>query len=67
MTHKNFKLIFTLYFIVFGIVITLFSSLIGYKLQLINIGDRINKSAEEISYTRKNNLLKPDVKKWMIF
>lgn len=63
MTHKNFKLIFTLYFIVFGVVITLFSSLIGYNLQLINIGDRINKSAEEISFIQKNNLLKPDIKK----
>lgn len=63
MTQKNFKLIFTLYFIVFGIVITLFSSVIGYNLQLINIGDRIDKSAEEISFIQKNNLLKPDIKK----
>lgn len=63
MTQKNFKLVFTLYFVVFGIVITLFSSLIGYNLQLINIGDRIDKSAEEISVIQKNNLLKPDIKK----
>jgi diguanylate cyclase (GGDEF)-like protein/PAS domain S-box-containing protein len=63
MTQKNFKLIFTLYFIVFGVIIALFSSFIGYNIQLVNIGDRIDKNAEEISYTRKNNLLKPDIKK----
>lgn len=63
MNQKNFKLVFTLYFVIFGIVITLFSSLIGYNLQLINIGDRIDKSAEEISFMRKNNSLKPDIEK----
>lgn len=63
MTQKNFKLIFTLYFIIFGIVITLFSSFIGYNIQMINIKDRIDKSAEEISYIRKNNMLRPDIDK----
>ena len=63
MTQKNFKLIFTLYFIVFGIVITLFSSFIGYNIQLINIDDRIDKSAEEISFIKKTNTLKPDIEK----
>ncbi|HEX5329777.1 diguanylate cyclase [Sulfuricurvum sp.] len=63
MTQKNFKLIFTLYFIIFGIVITLFSSFIGYNIQMINIKDRIDKNAEEISYIRKINMLKPDIDK----
>jgi len=63
LNQKNFKLVFTLYFIVFGLVIALFGSLVGYKLQLINIKDRIDKSAEEVSFIKKNNTLKPDIDK----
>ncbi|KIM12773.1 MAG: hypothetical protein KU37_02550 [Sulfuricurvum sp. PC08-66] len=63
MTQKNFKLIFTLYFITFGIVITLFSSFVSYELQLVNISESIDKSAEEISFIKKIHTLKPDIEK----
>lgn len=63
MNQKNFKLVFTLYFVVFGLVITIFSSFIGYNIQLINIQERIDKNAEEIAFVKKNNTLKPDIEK----
>ncbi|MFA5214703.1 GGDEF domain-containing protein [Sulfuricurvum sp.] len=50
---------FTIYFIIFGIVIALFGSLIGYKLQMIHVQDRINKNAEEVAFNKKMNTLKP--------
>lgn len=64
MSQQNFKFVFTLYFIVFGLVIAIFSSLIGYNIQLTNIQDRIDKSAEEIAFIKKVNTLKPDMEKF---
>jgi Cache domain. len=63
MTNKNFKLYFIGYFILFGIVITLISSLINYKLHLIEIENSIKKYAQEVSSSRINYILKPHIDK----
>lgn len=63
MLHKNFRLMFTIYFVIFGIFIALFESLISYKIQMDDIKDRIDHNAEEVAYTRKNNALAPRLEK----
>jgi len=63
MNHKNYRFMFTLYFIVFGITIALFGSLVGYKIQMIDIQERIDQNAEEVSYNKKINMLKPSIDK----
>jgi diguanylate cyclase (GGDEF)-like protein/PAS domain S-box-containing protein len=50
---------FTVYFVVFGLVITIFSSFIGYKLQMINIKAQIDNDAQKIAGLKKVNTLKP--------
>lgn len=52
---------FTLYFIIFGIVIALFGSMIEYKIQMINIEERIDKNAEEVAFNKKINTLEPSI------
>lgn len=54
---------FTLYFIIFGIVIALFGSIIEYKIQMINIQDRIDKNAEEVAFSKKINTLEPSIER----
>ncbi|MDD4883850.1 MAG: hypothetical protein PHF22_05260, partial [Sulfuricurvum sp.] len=63
MRSKNFRFVFTLYFIIFGITIALFGSLVGYKIQMIDIQERIDKNAEEVAFNKKNNLFKPIIDK----
>lgn len=63
MLHKNFRVMFTIYFVIFGIVIALFGSLIGYKIQMINIKDQIDRNAEEVAYNKKTNTLAPRIEK----
>jgi len=63
MTHNNFRFTFALYFVIFGLVITLFSSLIGYKLQMINIEEQVDKDAQSIAYLKKINVLKPRIER----
>ncbi len=63
MNQKNFKFVFTVYFVLFGIVIALFGTGIGYKLQMIDIEKRINKNAEEIAFINKNNILAADIER----
>ncbi|WP_419770737.1 MAG: diguanylate cyclase [Candidatus Marinarcus sp.] len=63
MSQKKFRFMFSIYFIIFGIVITLFSSLIGYKLQMIGVDENVEKSAQEIAYIKKTISLKQVVDK----
>jgi diguanylate cyclase (GGDEF)-like protein/PAS domain S-box-containing protein len=63
MSQKNFRFMFTIYFVIFGIVIALFGSLIGYKIQMVNIQDRIDRNAEEVAFNKKFNTLKPAIDK----
>lgn len=52
---------FTLYFVIFGIVIALFGSMIGYKIQMINVEERIDQNAEEVAYNKKIDTLEPSI------
>lgn len=61
MTSKNYKSFFLGYFIIFGIIITILGSLISYKIHLIDIEGSINKYAQEVSLSRKNYILKPNI------
>lgn len=61
MFKKNFRFMFTLYFVIFGIVIALFGSMIGYKIQMINVQERIDKNAEEVAFNKKINTLEPSI------
>ncbi len=63
MFQKNFRFMFALYFIMFGIAIALFGSLIGYKIQMTNIQERIDKNAEEVAFSKKINTLEPSIDK----
>lgn len=54
---------FFLYFIIFGLVITIFSSIIGYELQMQSIDEQIDKNAQEVTMVKKNITLKPIIDK----
>ena len=59
MLNKNFKLLFTIYFIVFGIFITTLGAFISYKVHIFNIHETIKQYAQEASYSKLNDYLKP--------
>ena len=61
MGNKNFKLTFTLYFIIFGIFITGLSTFISYNIHVVNIQDTIKRYAQEVSYSKINDYLKPNI------
>ncbi len=61
MFKKNFRFMFTLYFVIFGIVIALFGSMIGYKIQMINVQERIDQNAEEVAFSKKITTLEPSI------
>jgi diguanylate cyclase (GGDEF)-like protein/PAS domain S-box-containing protein len=63
MSQKRFRFMFSIYFIIFGIAITLFSAFIGYKLQMVSIDENMEKNAQEIAYIKKNITLTPLVEK----
>ncbi len=52
---------FTVYFVVFGLIITVFSSFIGYKLQMININEQIDTDAQRVAELKKGNILKSGI------
>ncbi len=61
MNQQNFRRMFTVYFIIFGVVITFFATFVSYEIQMINTSDTIKKQAEEILFIKTNNILKPTV------
>lgn len=61
MTYKNFRFMFTIYFITFGIIIALFGSLVGYQMQTVNIKEDINVKSEEAYIVKKFNIIKPSI------
>lgn len=63
MIIKNYKSHFLGYFIIFGILITILSSLISYKIHMVDIEGSIKKYAQEISLSRKNYILKPHIER----
>lgn len=61
MNQQNFRKMFTVYFIIFGIVITFFGTFVSYEIQMMNTSDTIKKQAEEILFIKTNNILKPTI------
>ena len=61
MTQKNFHKFFTLYFIIFGIVISLFGAIISYNFQVNDIQKELDRKAKEISEIKIDTILKPTI------
>lgn len=61
MTQKNFHQFFTLYFIIFGIIISLFGAAISYSLQINDIQKDLDKKAKEIFEIKNNIILKSSI------
>jgi diguanylate cyclase (GGDEF)-like protein/PAS domain S-box-containing protein len=61
LTQKNFHKFFTLYFIIFGIVISLFGAIISYNFQVNDIQKELNRKAKEISEIKIETILKPTI------
>ena len=59
MTQQNFHKFFTLYFIIFGIVISLFGAAISYSFQINDIQRELDRKAIEISEIKIDTILKP--------
>ena len=57
MLNKNFRVLFTIYFIVFGIFITALGAFISYKIHIANINETIKHYAQEVSYSKLNDYL----------
>jgi diguanylate cyclase (GGDEF)-like protein/PAS domain S-box-containing protein len=58
LTQKNFHKFFTLYFIIFGIVISLFGAIISYNFQVNDIQKELDRKAKEISEIKIDTILK---------
>ncbi|MBU0632885.1 diguanylate cyclase [bacterium] len=66
MKAENFKLTFTLYFIVFGILITALSTLISYNIHTIDVKETIKRYAQEVSNSNINDTILPNIDKMNI-
>ena len=58
MTQKNFKKLFTIYFIIFGAIISIIGGVISYNMQLNSLEDDLNTKANEIMIIKKFTILK---------
>ena len=61
MTQKNFHKFFTLYFIIFGIIISFFGVTISYTLQNKDIEKDLDRKAKEIFSIKNETILKPTI------
>jgi diguanylate cyclase (GGDEF)-like protein/PAS domain S-box-containing protein len=61
LTQKNFHKFFTLYFIAFGIIVSLFSVSISYNLQIKEIEKDLDRKAKEIFVIKNETILKPTI------
>ncbi|EQB35506.1 hypothetical protein M947_09485 [Sulfurimonas hongkongensis] len=61
MSQKNFKKLFTIYFIIFGTLISIFSGVISYNIQLNSFKDELDTKADEIMVIKKFLILKEEV------
>lgn len=63
MTAKNFKLYFIGYFVLFGIIITIFTVSVGHFFHLNDMGKQLDASAEDVAGERIRNELKLSIEK----
>lgn len=62
MTERNFHKFFTMYFIIFGIAISLFGTFFSYMFQIQDIHSELNKKAHEVFEIKINSILRPSIK-----
>lgn len=62
MNQKNFHKLFTLYFIIFGIVISLCGAVVNYYLQINEINKSLDRKANEIFKIRNIDFLSNSIK-----
>lgn len=58
---KNFHKFFTLYFIIFGIIISIFGVSISYVLQIQELEKDLDRKAQEIFIIKNETILKPTI------
>lgn len=61
MTQKNFHKFFTLYFILFGIIISIFGVSISYVLQIQELEKELDRKAQDIFLIKNETILKPTI------
>jgi len=61
MTQKNFKVVFTIYFILFGVIISIFGGIISYNFQLNSLKNDLDTKADEIIMIKKFAILKEEI------
>ncbi len=61
MTQKNFKVLFTIYFILFGVIISIFGGIISYNFQLNSLKNDLDTKADEIIMSKKFTILKENI------
>ena len=61
LTQKNFHKFFTLYFIIFGIIISLVGAITSYTFQVNDIQKELDRKAKEISEIKIDTILKPSI------
>lgn len=62
MTNENFQKYFIIYFIIFGILLSLAGALINYLFYTQNINKSMSIKAKEIFEIKAENILKPEIK-----
>ena len=62
MTNENFQKYFIVYFIIFGVVLSLAGGLLSYVFYTQNINKSMDIKAKEIFEIKAENILKPDIK-----
>lgn len=61
MSQKNFKKLFTIYFIIFGTLISIFSGIIAYNIQLDSYKKELDAKANDIMIIKKFLILKEEM------
>ena len=61
MTQKNFKTVFTIYFILFGMIVSIFGGIISYNIQLRSLKSDLDTKANEVMIIKKFTILKEKI------
>ena len=61
MKNRNFKRDFTIYFIIFGIIISVFAGIIGYNINVHTMQSNMKKQADEVILVKKFAILKTTI------
>jgi len=62
MTQKNFKTVFTIYFILFGVIVSILGGVISYNIQLRSLKNDLDTKANDVMITKKFTILKEKIR-----